>query len=63
MKEYKSEENGIRIEYEDDRRTDYPIGVRLYKGGEIAFMSLTCAICLERLLKKAIKEATKSCES
>jgi len=59
MTENTSNESGMKVVFEDDTKTEYPIGVRLYKGGELAFISLASAVCLERLLKKAIKEAAK----
>ena len=63
MKEYTSKINNVKVVYNNDRKTDYPIGVQLYKGGELAFMDLSSAICLEGFLKIAIKEAANAKET
>jgi len=61
MKEYISDksENDMKVVFHDKEKTAYPIGVKLYKNGELAFLSMVDAICLVDLLTNAIKEATK----
>jgi hypothetical protein len=61
MKEYKpsfsQRKDGInemKVVYDDDRNTDYPIGVQLYKDGELCFMTKASAVCLRDLLQNAI---------
>jgi len=46
----------VKVVFNDNEKTSYPIGVRLYSDGALHFMDVENAVWLKKMLKKIIKE-------